>query len=250
MDVLYSNTFWTAISASAAVIAIVLSQMQPLKIFSKRKKPLLTFPVQCAVTHYIGKPSLNIFIGIDNESRHDIKIVSIKSIIKKSSDKSSIELPINAYFGTSPQDQMLKSFIPFTLKAGSSWANNLQFYTPIAGESDNNLRKIIKIYKEIKAENATSPNRINYFEHDSELEKKIDSLFKANKYWTEGQYHINLEIKTTNEKCSINAAFDFYLYQIDIQTMEEMFKHDVMYGGSILYQTIDHIVYPSINMER
>ncbi|OWF71148.1 hypothetical protein B4902_19565 [Yersinia frederiksenii] len=71
---LISESFWTAASAIAALIALVLSQFLPIRTYFGNKKPLLTTAPTLGISHYLGAPNIQLYINIENESPKPLKV--------------------------------------------------------------------------------------------------------------------------------------------------------------------------------
>ncbi|HFF1655738.1 TPA: hypothetical protein ACGBIO_003481 [Providencia rettgeri] len=244
---------WTAFASIISLISLVISLYPLIKSFLNRKRPILSTAPLCTVGHFIGNPDLYLYIDLSNESSRDLKIKSvIMEVVGPNGDLR--EFPAYAYYGITPQDQNLKAFMPFTIKKGMSWSNNIRFFKPISGENDNNLRQITKMFKETvnkaRAEDQSSSKPVDCFAHNPELASMVNELYNINKYWVEGVYKLKLKITTDSIKTNLVMDLSFNLLHVDISTLKELYDTDIVYGASILFPSNNHFVYPSLKNEN
>lgn len=244
---------WTAFASIISLISLGFSLSPSIKSFFNRKKPVLSMAPLCTVGHFIGNPDLYLYIDLSNDSSHDFKISSMMMEVINPNGKYR-EFPAYAYFGVTPQDQSFKAFMPFTIKKGTSWANNIRFFKPMSGEDDNNLRQITKMFKETvnRARSGSEPlnTPVNCFERNTELDVKVNELYNAQKYWIEGVYKLKLKIITESSKTDLVLDLSFNLLHVDISILKDLFDTDIVFGASILYATNNHYVYPSLKIEE
>ncbi|EMN0830375.1 hypothetical protein R8H71_003193 [Providencia rettgeri] len=252
MDFIFDQTFWTAITGLAAFASLFITITPRLCSWISKKKPNVSIPTICTVGHFFGNPDFFLFVDIENDSQRDLKIESISiSITSPSREVKTIKA--YAYFGNTQQDQNFKAFVPLTIKKGTTWSNNIRFYTPEPGNNEKTLKIITKKFKEAisKAREVNNTNGlINCFDYDAELEPMASKLYENSKYWMEGQYLVTLDIETGNPKTNIQRKLNFNLLQIDVLTLEDLFMVDMKFGTGILMHPKNHYIYPILNIDK
>lgn len=202
------------------------------------------------VSHYLGAPSIQLWINIANESSKPLKIKNISIKISKLG-ASSIEL--NAYgLYEKPESTIQKIFAPFAIKSDGEWSSNIFFYSPFEGEDEQKLKEIIYNLKrnlEIKRVEMNSPYPVapEKISADQCVVDTALELYKKNKYWVSGDYFVSLEIMTDTVKTSVQKKFLFLLNDFEVKELDsitERYKH----GATLTYIDNNATVFPYLRV--
>ncbi len=114
--------FWSAI---AAVIAIVLSQLPPVRLWFRPRRLEVEVHSRVQITHKVGNPNLGMYVSVRNTGGRELRVRSLQ--ISLSRDGTSLgSLPAQNYFETA-SSQSTVLFVPFSLKPGETWAHGTNF---------------------------------------------------------------------------------------------------------------------------
>lgn len=229
--------FWTALFA---FLAIVLSQLPPVRMWFRPNKLEVEVHSRITVTHKVGNPNVTLYVSIANTGGRTPRISGISVDVKRDG-KFVTDLPAQSYFET-PASQSSILFVPFTLKPGESWGHATNFYSEwdrttekLFRESESNLRARIKEKIEARAENDKNPVIVE----DAFLEP-FQSLFRSKFIWQPGEYIIELHVQTTQGAGSFKKCYRFTLFESD---SKELISHtdDYKYGGGLSYNVDKHV---------
>lgn len=124
---LYSNWSFWAVLVSA--IAVLLSQLPPVRLWFKKAKLDIEMYSKISITHKVGNPNLQVHLIINNIGGRKIRVKGISASIKKDG-KLVATLPAQNYLESqSSQNTLL--FTPFSLAPSQEWAhiiNLLNFF--------------------------------------------------------------------------------------------------------------------------
>ncbi|MBW5818887.1 hypothetical protein H0I68_14450 [Yersinia kristensenii] len=234
---LLSSILKDYLAPTAAVIAVILSQLPPVKTWLKKKKPLVTVGRFLSVTHFIGQPELQLYVSILNDSHSSIRIHNIEVVLTKFG-KDKISLPVFSIFERT-ENNLQKAFSPFTLKSDSEWSHTLRFYAPFDGSEEQNFKKLFYSLKnnisELIIENnkKVDSERLDLVEADNDIVEKLKEIYHLKRFWENAEYKLQLNVTTDSLSTSFQAEYDFFLSMPDVEFLESVIER-YKYGSSIL----------------
>lgn len=246
------DSLWTAISSIVAIIALILSQIPPIKTWFKIKKPLITTSPSLSISHYFGSPDIILYISLENESSQPIKIKKMELSIKKLRYEV---ITIDAFTVFEKLDSPIqKAFSPFTIKSESEWSHNVKFFSPFKNSDEKEYKRLFydtrdhfnkkqKLAQNEKTEsiiNQTQPTEI-----PDNLSRELDEFYKSNIFWEEGDYEITLNIITGDNSTSSSTNFSILLLERDIIELNDVFSR-YKYGNTIIYPENNAYIFPMI----
>ncbi|AIU71952.1 hypothetical protein AT03_05830 [Hafnia alvei FB1] len=220
-----------------SIIALILSQLPPLKTFFKRRKPVVTVGKFIALSHYIGLPEVQLYISISNDSYSNLRVRSIDIELTKLGQEK-LKLPAFSVFEHISGNTQ-RGFAPFTLKSDTEWSHNIKFYLPFSG-SDEQKHK--KIYYALKSdinqklmENEARPahEKLALVEADNDLVTELKGIYASKKYWENADYKLKLRIGTDASSTTYENEYDFFLSPPDIEFFDSLVER-YKYGNTIL----------------
>ena len=120
---LYLN--WSLWAVVVAAIAVVLSQIPPIKELLKKAKLDLEVYSKISITHKVGNPNLQLHLILSNIGGRNVRVKDINVSI--SSDGNFLAtLPAQNYL-QKQNDQSTLLFTTFSLKPGQEWAHITNF---------------------------------------------------------------------------------------------------------------------------
>ena len=110
--------FWAAV---VAVLALVLSQLPPVRLWFRPKRLEVEVHSRIQVTHKVGNPNVGIYVSVRNTGGRELRIRSLQISLTRDNAPLAV-LSAQNYF-ESPSSQSSVLFVPFSLKPGETWAH-------------------------------------------------------------------------------------------------------------------------------
>jgi hypothetical protein len=253
---LISESFWTAASAIAALIALVLSQFPPIRTYFGNKKPLLTTAPTLGISHYLGAPNIQLYINIENESPKPLKVKKISMMVERYGEQA-VELQAYTVF-EKIDSNIQKIFTPFTIRPETDWGNNISFYTPFVGDKEQKIKEIQynirnSINKKRDYRQATDKNNLNVTNQlliadDSYVTDALE-FYNENRFWETRDYSIKLKIITDSPETSVELDFTFFLNSIENNELD-IIADRYKYGATLMFPDSNAWVFPWIRKPK
>lgn len=232
--------FWAAV---IACLALILSQLPPVRLWFRPRRFNVEVHTKFQVTHKVGNPNVGLFVSILNSSGRDLRVKSMKVAIYRDGTQLGI------YGGQSYFENMKDStqilLVPFTLRPGESWAHTTGFYN----EFD---RVAEKFYRECEAAlSAQIRERVDARDDDDNSLVSADQglvdpfivMFDRNFIWEPGEYALELYIVAEPTNASFVGKYRFTIFESDTAELRKEvdgFKH----GFGISIQRPNGVVLP------
>lgn len=226
----YQNpTFWSFV---ASIVAIALSQLPKISFWFKNKKIDFELHNKITVNHWVGIPTLNVFLGLSNKGYSSIKIRSIGLTIIR--DGKVLKLKCNSFY-ESTTSQVANLFFPFELSSSESWDHICWFGIDL---ERNKEQKLKNTYMAIDM-NINDKIRLNgvsnqLVEADEEIVRKLIELKNENFFWETGEYLLEINFETL-PFVNVTRKVRFTLFESDIQELSD-YSNDYKYGAGYCRQ--------------
>lgn len=220
-----------------SIIALILSQLPPLKTFLKRRKPVVTVGRFIALSHYIGLPEVQLYISISNDSYSNLKVRSIDIELTKLGQEK-LKLPAFSVF-EHLSGNIQRGFAPFTLKSDTEWSHTIRFYLPFSGSDEQRSKKIFYALKDdinqklLENEARPSNEKLKLVEADDSLVTELKDIYTSKKYWENADYKLKLRIGTDSATTTYENEYNFFLSPPDIDFFDGLVER-YKYGNTIL----------------
>jgi len=229
---IYLNlSFWSVV---VATIAIILSQIPPIKELLKKAKLDLEVYSKISVTHKLGNPNLQLHLMLTNIGGRKIRIKDISVIISREGKELAI-LPAQNYL-QNQNDQNALLFTTFSLSPNQEWAHIINFLNIFNREEEKKYQSIegamITDYREKFKELDTEPEKDHMIEHEKELVDKAFAFYNSKQIWKSGEYNMKVNIATTDHVADISKNYRFTLFESHAEQLSEITK-SYKYGGGI-----------------
>lgn len=228
--------FWAAI---AAVLALVLSQLPPVRLWFRPRRLEVEVHSRVQITHKVGNPNVSMFVSVRNTGGRELRIRSIQIVLTR--DNTSLgSLPAQNYF-ESPSSQSSVLFVPFSLKPGETWAHGTNFLNffdrateKLYRESESALgadirRKIRELPEGEKRAVVADPVLVTPFL----------TLFERLFVWQPGEYVVELSVLAEPGSASFIRKYRFTLYESDSAELRSH-TEDYRFGGGLSYNVDRH----------
>lgn len=220
----FNWTFWSFV---IALTALILSQLPKISVWFKRKKIDLEIHNRITVNHWIGIPSISLFLGITNKGRAKVKIKKIELKIKKERQNIA-NLTCNSFFETSVS-QSPNLFFPFELLSEKSWDHSCWFTIDLDRNTEQKFRGLLSaldIDISNKTKNKTTENQL--IEAEESLVKPLIEHKEKVFIWEPGEYFIEITL-LSDPLISISKNIRFTLFETDTKELKT-YSDDYKYG--------------------
>lgn len=227
----YLNWPWSTI---LAVIALILSQIPPIRILIKKAKIDLDLYSNISLTHKVGNPNLLLHLIINNIGGRKIRIKNIKATLEKNGDELIILSAQNYYQNQNDRDTVL--FTKFSLKPEEEWArstNFLNFFDHTEKREYSQYEKAMK--EDLRAKQAAEINKEEHkelIELDQEVVTPMHEFFNKKFIWYAGEYTLTVNISTDRKKADITKKYRFTIFDSDEEQLKSIIEQ-YKFGGGI-----------------
>lgn len=225
---------WKFWSAFLSGIAIVLSQLPPIKLWFRRKRIEVDVPSRILISHHVGNPNVTMAISLRNTGGRALLVRSLE--IKLTRDGVDLgSFRAQNYFETfSSQTPALLA--PFSMKPDDIWVHGTNFLNFVNRATEKHYRAIEWAIREDiqKKLDAKAPEDKNLVEAEPALIEPFLQLFNKLFIWESGEYVMDLRVDTEPGAATFNKKYRFTLYESDTA---ELRKHteDYKHGGRITW---------------
>ena len=229
--------FWSAV---VAVLAVVLSQVPPIRLWFRPRRLEVEVHSRLQITHKVGNPNVGMFVSVRNTGGRELRIKSLKLAISRDGLHLS-PLPVKNYF-ENPSSTSSVLFVPFSLKPSETWAHGVSFHNFFDRAAEKLYREWVyalemDIRKKIQIRPESDKNAVSA---DLSLVQPFTDLFEKLFLWQLGEYVIELSVETEPSSASFNRKYRFTLYESD---SAELRSHtdDYQFGGGLSFNVDRHI---------
>ncbi len=217
-------TFWSFVVASTALI---LSQLPKVNVWFKGKKINLDVHNRVTVNHWLGIPSISLYLGITNKGRAKIKIKKIELKISKEGQNIA-NLTCSSFFDT-VVSQSPNLFFPFELLSEESWDHSCWFTANVDRNTEQKCRGLISsldmdVFEKIK--NKKDENQL--IEAEESLVKPIVEFKEKTFIWEPGEYFVEMNLQS-DPPINISKKIRFTLFETDTKELKD-YSNDYKYG--------------------
>jgi hypothetical protein len=224
--------FWTAF---ASAMAVILSQLPPIKLWFKKAKLEIESYSKISITNKLGNPNLTLQLIINNIGGRKTRIKEINvSLIRD--EKELPTLPAQTYLqNQNDKNQLL--FTTFPLEPNQEWVNIIYFYQLFDREEEKNFEKLKKDMladymeqrKLIKDEDEGEDKekleeKFAAIENPKELTDRALSFFNSKFIWESGEYLMEISVLTSDSKANISKKYRFTIYETQTEKQKELTK--------------------------
>lgn len=236
----YTNwTFWAVI---ISLVALVLSQLPPIKLWFKKPKLEIELYSKFAISHKIGNPTLQLHLVINNIGGSKIRIKDISATIKRDNELLCT-LPVQNYLQNQNDINPL-IFVPCSLNSSEEWVHIINLFKFFTREDENQYRNLeAKMFSNFREKKKTvDPSSKDLIEIDEDLVKPFYDFFERHFIWKSGDYLLTFSINTDNEKANVSRNYRFTIFESHTEQLKEMID-SYKYGDGIWwYSTQKNII--------
>jgi hypothetical protein len=229
--------FWSAV---VAVLALVLTQFPPVRLWFRPSRLEVEVHSRVQLTHKVGNPNLGMYVGIRNTGGREVLVRSITVALARDGNALGV-YPIVNFFET-PSSTSPVLFVPFALRPSEAWAhganflrlfdrNTEKFYRKQESALRSDIRRKLAAQAEDKKELVVA---------DAEYVQPFLEMFDRLFVWVPGEYTLDLQINVESGEAAFGKRYRFTLFESD---SEELRSHtdDFKYGGGLAYNVDRHV---------
>ena len=222
---------WTFWAFASSAVAILLSQLPPVRLWFRRAHLSLETQDRVHVTHMIGYPNVQMYISLMNNGARAVRVKKIHLELSRHGQGVASLDSMNYHPGESNDRVIL---MPFTLAAGAEWRYRVNFIEPLVAKDDRELFKMRRALKENISEKFRSsrekdPDRKEYVVADQVALQPILDLFQKKFLWDAGEYEISVRVITGDLRSDVAGHYRFTLYDPDSDELRA-YSDDYQYG--------------------
>ena len=229
--------FWSVVMSS---VAILLSQLPPIRLWLKPRRVKVDVYSRMQITHKVGNPNVGLHISLANNGGRSLQVRGLAIHIQRDG-KQIVSLPAQNYF-EKLSDLTNVLLVPFQLKPDENWShivNFLNFFDrpteKIYRTSEASLRDDIQ--KKLKTK---APEDKNPVKADQNFQEPFMQLFQKLFIWEPGEYVFELTVDTEPSSATYAKKYRFTLFESDTSELKK-YTEDYPYGAGIYYNSNEHI---------
>jgi hypothetical protein len=219
---LKSPEFWSTV---IAVVALVLSQLPPIRDLLKPRELRIFVPEMLALSHYMGNLQIWAFLALYNTGGSSMTVQRIECVIV-GEDGSPWRLPAQTYTPTlaqttagQPAPELLMGWI--SLKPDENWAQTIRFFKVWTIKEDEDVAEIsANIRADINAKlKLKAPFDSNLVEAEPALVKRAKDFFERKFTLTKGSYKLLIAARSEKNDVLRVRGFEFTLFDNQIRSL-------------------------------
>ncbi len=209
----YENwTFWTAIVAG---LALILSQLPPLREIIKGAKLDLDVYSRIAITHKVGNPNILLHLILSNIGGRSVKIRSVTAVIKRE-NRVVGTLPAQTYVKNPSDTKSTIPFVSFSLRPKEDWAYPINLLKFFSRENEKKYREAeSKIRERIIQMRALLENKDQVVEAEDLYVRPFFELYNELFIWQAGEFEMQVRVETDPDKAAVQKTYRFTLFESD-----------------------------------
>lgn len=225
-----------------AVVALVLSQLPPVRDLLKPRQLRIVIPDNLTLQHYMGNIQILSLLSLHNTGGRRITIQKVWCTIR-AEEGGQWRLPAQTYVvqpasgQTSPE--LFMGWV--SLKPGEHWSETVRFFKVWSIQEEEEATAIsARIRSDISAKlNQRKPEEANkVMEAEPELVEEAKHFFEKKFNIAKGSYRLLVAAISDKDELVCVRGFDFTLFDHHIRVLRSALE-DYNVGAGICYQNVD-----------
>ena len=209
--------FWSFVVSG---IALVLSQLPPLRLLLRRARLNIDVFSHISISHRFGNPNAQLHLIVSNAGGRKIRVKNMKLQFSPSNGQSFSIPAIN--FLQKQDDKATVLFTPFTLAPGDEWAHIVNFVNVFTRQEDKRIRDAIHaLQTHLEEKESANTQDSPYVVADQEYVAPLIAQFERTFRWHPDEYEVTLTVETEQAKYTVEEQFRFVLFESDTREMEK-----------------------------
>jgi hypothetical protein len=234
--------FWSFV---ASAIAIVLSQIPPLRVLLRRSKLSIDVHDRIWVTHDIGYPVVDLFVALSNDGGKPVTVKGFELRIEREGG-TPVVLHARSYFETTSSQSPLL-MVPQTLLPEARWGHPVKFLMDVPRLEE---REVATHRLALQSDIAGKVARSKVEGRGGQLQRAepervvpLRRLFEQHFSWLAGDYRIDLVVKSDDG--DRRAAYKFVLFESESDGLRAL-ADDYETGEAVFFVSNRPAVFPRL----
>lgn len=232
---------WTFWAFFASAVAILLSQVPPIRLWFSKGRLAQEAGNKVWLTHMLGYTNVQVYLNLRNVGGRPVRVRGIKFDLSRHGTPLAAISAQNYIANELNPKQVV--FVPFTLRPGDEWGYRVNAFESLVAKEDKVLGRLRRALKRNIAEKVAErdakgePKRLVVAD-DSVLAPIMD-LFHSNFVLEAGEYDLVISMETDTPAANVLGKYRFTLYEADsaeLRTYADDYKH----GFGPALETEDH----------
>jgi hypothetical protein len=232
MDFFKDPGNWSVI---VAALALILSQLPPIRDLIKGTEINISIPEQISLWHFLGNFQIAMLVDVANVGGTRVAIRKLECLLIDANDKIWL-LPAQAYISRQPPSQPHSASPEYlmtriSLKPSDNWSETVRFYrlwTESEEEETNDILSSIKssIQSQLPSEKLVEANPL--------LVERAVSFFKRKFDLHKGNYKLVIVAKNQEDKVIALSGFEMTMFENHVRALV-LHADQYKFGAGIYY---------------
>ena len=208
-------TFWSFVVAG---VAVVLSQLPPLRDLLGPGRATLEVHGRIQLQHMIGYPNSAVYLSVSNVGRRSVRITAIDLLFSRGGQEICRLDGVQYY--VDPKDVKPILLVPFTLPGGGEWGHTVTFNQSLDPQEEKKLGGLrsalrMNIVRKVEERNRNDPEDKALVVADEAVLRPLLDVFEEQFTWNVGEYQVEIRVHSSNAKGATASRFRFTVYESD-----------------------------------
>jgi len=231
--------FWSTV---IAVVALVLSQLPPVRELLKARQLRILIPDNLTLQHYMGNLQLVVFLALRNSGGREVMVQKVECVIT-SEEGRHWRLPaqtiVTSPAGGHSSPELFMGWV--SLKPDEQWTQTVRFFKVWSVQDEEEATGIsARIRTDINTKiSQRLPEQSNKLaEADPELVQQAKDFFEKRFSLTKGSYRLLVAASSDGNELLCVRGFDFTLFDHQVRALRSAVD-DYKIGAGIYYMNND-----------
>ncbi len=228
--------FWSAV---IAWIALILSQLPPVRVLFSSKSLAIEANENLGVSHMVGYPTAQIYLSLRNTGNRPVRVAAISMELRRVDD-APFPLVARQFF-VNIGDQRPVLFVPVSIAPGDEWGKVIAFEVRLDQQENRRLRSLRNTLREDISAKVDAQRRINPMDNTlcegepANVQALVD-VYAQKFRWNAGDYALTLRVESDSAK-PVESRFRFTIYESDERELRG-YADRYMYGEGPAFDSL------------
>lgn len=224
---------WTFWAFAASAIAILFSQLPPVKFWFRRGKLALELSEKIWLSHMAGFTNLQAYINIRNIGGRSVRVTKISMDLVRH-NKHLVETKVHTYIANEENASNRVAFTPFHLQVEHEWGFRVNAFQGLVAKEDRALYKLrralrLNIGDKLDKAKQKDGDSAATVVADNNVLQPLLALFNKNFVLEAGEYEMKTTVHTVPIASTLTVEHRFTLYDEDSSELKS-YADDYKFG--------------------
>lgn len=227
-------TFWAVI---ASAVAIVLSQVPPVRQWVRPGRLAMETTDRVWVTHMLGFPNVQIYLSLRNVGGRSVRVKKV--LMEVSRHGQPLCTVAGQTYVPNEAAPRFANLLPFNLSPGEEWAYRVNAFEALPAKEDRDLGKLRALIRadiaaKVHAFKIAHPGeqQASLFEAHAATVDPVLKMFERHFIWEAGEYGLKVRVQLADDLAETIQQYRFTLYEGDSQELRA-YSEDYRYGFGV-----------------